>query len=104
MVNVIVILEIDPSKIDEFLSVALENAAASREEPGCLRFEVSQDTAKPNFFALSESYTDQAAMEAHYTTPQHMPMACVSPTGASFRNPRLCGCRHLKSAPSSRLA
>ncbi len=69
MVNVIVILEIDPSKIDDFLSVALENAAASREEPGCLRFEVSQDTAKPNFFALSESYTDQAAMEAHYTTP-----------------------------------
>jgi (4S)-4-hydroxy-5-phosphonooxypentane-2,3-dione isomerase len=69
MVNVIVILEIDPQKIDEFLSVALENAAASREEPGCLRFEVSRDAAKPNFFALSESYLDVAAMEAHYTTP-----------------------------------
>ncbi|MBL9133276.1 MAG: antibiotic biosynthesis monooxygenase [Verrucomicrobiaceae bacterium] len=69
MVNVIVILEIDPAQIDTFLSVALENAAASRLEPGCLRFEVSRDSTRANFFALSESYVDQAAMDAHYTTP-----------------------------------
>lgn len=69
MVNVIVILEIDPPKIDEFLSVILENAAASRQEPGCLRFEVSRDANQSNLFALSESYRDQAAMDAHYTTP-----------------------------------
>lgn len=69
MVNVIVLLEVDPQRIDEFLSLALENAAASRAEPGCLRFEVSRDATQPNLFALSESYRDQAAMEAHYTTP-----------------------------------
>lgn len=69
MVNVIVILEIDPLKIDEFLAVILENAAASRAEPGCLRFEVSRDSTQENLFALSESYRDQAAMDEHYTTP-----------------------------------
>lgn len=69
MVNVIVILEVDPLKIDEFLAVILENAAASRAEPGCLRFEVSRDGTQENLFALSESYRDQAAMDAHYTTP-----------------------------------
>lgn len=69
MVNVIVLLEIDPQREQEFLSLALENAAASREEPGCLRFEVSRDATQANLFALSESYRDQAAMEAHYTTP-----------------------------------
>jgi autoinducer 2-degrading protein len=69
MVNVIVILEIETQKIDEFLAVILENAAASRLEPGCLRFEVSRDANQPNLFALSESYCDVAAMEAHYTTP-----------------------------------
>ncbi|MBK8091163.1 MAG: antibiotic biosynthesis monooxygenase [Verrucomicrobiaceae bacterium] len=69
MIHVIVILEIDPAKIDDFLSVALENAAASRQEPGCVRFEVSRDSTRGNFFALSESYRDVAAMEAHYTTP-----------------------------------
>jgi autoinducer 2-degrading protein len=69
MVNVIVILEIDPQRVDEFLSLALENAAASRLEPGCLRFEVSRDATNPYLFSLSESYRDQAAMDAHYTTP-----------------------------------
>jgi autoinducer 2-degrading protein len=69
MVNVIVILEVDPAQIDAFLAVALENAAASRQEPGCLRFEVSQDSTRAHVFALSESYVDLAAMEAHYTTP-----------------------------------
>ncbi|MFM7605317.1 MAG: putative quinol monooxygenase [Prosthecobacter sp.] len=69
MVNVIVLLEVDPQQIDDFLSLALENAAASRQEPGCLRFEVSRDFTQANLFALSESYRDPAAMEAHYTTP-----------------------------------
>ncbi len=69
MVNVIVILEIDPLKIDEFLAVILENAAASRLEPGCIRFEVSRDNEQSNLFALSESYVDQAAFDLHYTTP-----------------------------------
>lgn len=69
MVNVIVILEIDPQKIDEFLEVILENAAASRLEPGCIRFEVSRDNEQSNLFALSESYVDQAAFDQHYTTP-----------------------------------
>ncbi|MCX6849353.1 MAG: putative quinol monooxygenase [Verrucomicrobia bacterium] len=61
MVNVIVILEIDPVKIDEFLAVILENAAASRLEPGCLRFEVSRDNEQSNLFALSESYVTAPA-------------------------------------------
>jgi autoinducer 2-degrading protein len=69
MVNVIVLLEVDPQQIDSFISLALENAAASRQEPGCLRFEVSRDASQANLFALSESYRDPAAMEAHYMTP-----------------------------------
>ena len=69
MVNVIVILEINPQKIDEFLALMLENAAASRLEPGCLRFEVSRDATQSNVFALSESYVDQAALDFHNATP-----------------------------------
>lgn len=68
MVNVIVILEIDPARVDEFLEVITYNAAESRKEPGCLRFEVSQQFEQPNLFALSESYVDKDAMDAHYQT------------------------------------
>lgn len=69
MINVIVILEVDPARVDEFLEVITYNAAESAKEPGCLRFEVNQQFEQPNLFALSECYKDKAAMEAHYETP-----------------------------------
>jgi autoinducer 2-degrading protein len=69
MINVIVILEIDPARVDEFLEVITFNAAESVKEPGCTRFEVNRQFEQPNLFALSEQYVDQAAMEAHYQTP-----------------------------------
>jgi autoinducer 2-degrading protein len=69
MVAIIVILEIDPGKIDEFLEVIGANAAASREEPGCLRFDVSQHADQDNLVALSEAYVDKEAMVAHTKTP-----------------------------------
>jgi autoinducer 2-degrading protein len=68
MINVIVILEIDPARADEFLEVITLNAPESVKEPGCLRFEVNRQFEQPNLFALSEQYVDQAAMEAHYQT------------------------------------
>jgi autoinducer 2-degrading protein len=81
MVNVIVILEIDPARVDEFLEVITYNAAESVKEPGCLRFEVSRQFEQPNLFALSEAYRDQAAMEAHYETAHFAQWKAKSATG-----------------------
>lgn len=81
MVNVIVILEVDPARVDEFLEVITHNAAESVKEPGCLRFEVNRQFDKENLFALSESYVDQAAMEAHYQTPHFALWKQKSATG-----------------------
>jgi (4S)-4-hydroxy-5-phosphonooxypentane-2,3-dione isomerase len=81
MVNVIVILEIDPARVDEFLSVITLNAAESVKEPGCLRFEVNRQYEKPNWFALSESYTDEEAMHLHYTTPHFAQWKEAAATG-----------------------
>ena len=69
MVAIIVILEIDPARVDEFLEVITANAEASRKEPGCLRFEVSRHGDQENLFALSEAYVDHDAMIAHTQTP-----------------------------------
>ena len=38
----------------------------SRAEPGCIRFDVIQ-TANPLVWQVDETYTDQAAFEAHQT-------------------------------------
>jgi autoinducer 2-degrading protein len=68
MVAINVILEIHPDRIDEFLDIMCANAAASRKEPGCIRFEISRQFDKPNVFSLAELYQDEAAVELHYAT------------------------------------
>ena len=40
-----------------------------QNEPGCLRFDVIQDSADPNRIWLYEVYVDQAAFKAHLQTP-----------------------------------
>lgn len=37
----------------------------TREEPGCLRYEVSRAIEHPNIFALYEEYVDEAALKSH---------------------------------------
>ena len=66
MISVTVILEVDPVRVEEFLPIVKTQAAASRREPGCLRFEVSQQLDKPNVFALSEMY-ERKVMEEQAT-------------------------------------
>ena len=51
--------------LDAFLAATEENATASREEPGVLRFDVLSDRADPNHVVLVEIYRDEAAAAAH---------------------------------------
>lgn len=39
----------------------------TRNEPGCLVFEVNQDSKNPNRFDVYEEFIDKAAFEAHQT-------------------------------------
>ena len=68
MISITVIIEVDPARIDEFIAAITAQASASREEVGCLRFEVSQQLDKPAVFALSELYQDRDAVEVHYAS------------------------------------
>ncbi len=68
MISVIVILEVDSASLAAFLEAVREQSAASLHEPGCHRFEVSCKLDKENVFTLSELYSDQAALDAHYAS------------------------------------
>lgn len=68
MISIIVVLEIDPARVDEFKGYALEQAAISLTESGCRRFEVSQQLDKANVFTLAELYDDEAAVDAHFAS------------------------------------
>ena len=58
----------ETSKPDAFSNAIEPNAAASRKEPGCHRFDVCYaDDGKKIF--LYELYDDEAAFKAHLATP-----------------------------------
>jgi len=50
-------------------AISAQGAASLEREPGCLRFDVCVDADDPNRFLLYEVYEDEAALEAHRTTP-----------------------------------
>ena len=66
MFSLVVQMEVRPDRREEFLAGMRANAEASvRDEPGCLRFDLSAVAADPNRFFLYELYTDAGAFEAH---------------------------------------
>ena len=81
MISITVILEIDPNRVEEFIKAITTNAAASRTEPGCLRFEVAQQLDGAPIFALAELYQDQAAVDAHYASAHFAEWRKVVDTG-----------------------
>ncbi|GCD96921.1 putative quinol monooxygenase [Embleya hyalina] len=55
----------DPKDVDAFGRVMREFAAACREEPGCLSYEIFRSEDVPERFVFLEKYVDSAAFAAH---------------------------------------
>lgn len=69
MYAVVVTFQIKPAQMRRFLPLMIANAAASRRnEPGCHRFDVCTDPARPQEVFLYELYTDRAAFDAHLSS------------------------------------
>ena len=64
-------IEVLPEQLDAFLTATEENAVASRDEPGILRFDVLSDRADPTHVVLVEIYRDDAAAAAHKDTAHY---------------------------------
>ncbi|REJ97562.1 MAG: antibiotic biosynthesis monooxygenase [Planctomycetota bacterium] len=62
--NVILTVK-QPDDVDEVAALLTEAGRMSREEPGCLRFEVCHSQADPQIFILCERWESVAAWEAH---------------------------------------
>ena len=70
MFSLVVQMEVRPGRREEFLAGMAANAEASvRDEPGCLRFDVSSVEGDENRFVLYELYRDAAAFAAHKAAP-----------------------------------
>ena len=75
MPNSLLIVHVDvavaPDQLEAFLAATEENATASREEPGVVRFDVLTDRTDPNHVVLAEIYRDEAAAAAHKETAHY---------------------------------
>jgi len=71
MYFVCVRLEVAPDKLEAFQELVRFNAANSREEAGCLRFDVLRSVDNPLLFRLHEVYKDEAGFLAHQRTPHY---------------------------------
>jgi quinol monooxygenase YgiN len=66
----------------EALREALNGLAeATRQEPGCLAYDLYESAAAPGVFVTVERWTDQAALDAHMQAP-HVAAAFASADGA----------------------
>jgi quinol monooxygenase YgiN len=70
MFSLVVQMVVRPGRREEFLAGMSANAEASvRDEPGCLRFDISALAADPDRFFLYELYTNAEAFAAHKASP-----------------------------------
>ena len=65
-------VQVKPERRDDFLKAIEEDARGSRDdEPGCLRFDVLQDSADPDHYYFYEVYRNEAALEEHRAAPHY---------------------------------
>ncbi len=82
----------------DFLRASLENARATIQEPGNLRFDVLQQADDPDRFILYEVWRDEAGMNAHKETPHYARWRdAVAPWMAGARK----GVRHVGHFPDT---
>src|SRR5262249_53555397 len=59
--------DVPPPSKDSCIAALKTLIAASRKEPGSLRFDIFQQGSRPNHFSVVEIWKDQAAYDAHIT-------------------------------------
>ena len=64
-------VHVKPEHLDAFQTATIENASHSVQEPGCVRFDVIQQTDDPTRFVLVEVYRDAQGHAAHRETPHY---------------------------------
>ena len=81
-----VYVHVKPEAVDAFRQATLENARASRREPGVERFDFLEQADDPARFMLIEVYRDAAAQAAHKETAHYR--AWAARTADMFAEPR----------------
>lgn len=67
--NVVATIPVKAEHVETIRGALSELATATREESGCLAYDLYESAAAPGVFVTVERWTDQAALDAHMHTP-----------------------------------
>jgi len=92
-VHVVAVFSVKPEQVDAFKAEAKRTLVEPTvKEAGCIRYELCQDLAEPNRFAMIECWESEQALQAHLAQPSLQqavarlaPMASASPSVQRFR-------------------
>ncbi len=62
-------LKVKPDKVEEAKSVALAIVADSRNEAGCINYDIHQSIEDETIFFWHETWVNKAALDEHFATP-----------------------------------
>jgi quinol monooxygenase YgiN len=66
-IYVVTHVDVPPPKKDDCIAALKSLVAASRKEPGSVRFDIFQQGSRPNHFSVVEIWKGQGAYDAHIT-------------------------------------
>jgi len=70
MLTVVAIAQAKSGKEKDLEEILLELVAISRQETGCLNYDLHRHLDKPGKFVFYENWVDKAALEGHRTAQQ----------------------------------
>ncbi len=69
MIVVVGRVRTDGDRRAELVRIGQRVAAASRQEPGCISYQVCQDSEDEDAFVFVEQWESEDALQAHFGTP-----------------------------------
>ncbi|WP_036229679.1 putative quinol monooxygenase [Marinobacterium jannaschii] len=72
MLTIVARISVDPARIEAMKQAMTELVAATRQEPGCILYQLHQDNQQPERFIFTESW------HSHALWRQHMEGAAVA--------------------------
>ncbi|WP_109078185.1 putative quinol monooxygenase [Aggregatibacter kilianii] len=69
MITVIAQFSVKENNIGDFLAKCRELIKHTRQEAGCLSYELQQNTEQANHYVFLEQWKSKADLELHFATP-----------------------------------
>ena len=71
-IHQVVRTEIRPDCVEKYIQLMKEDINGTRDEPGCLRFDMLKEKGTENKFIVYETYANEDALRYHLNTPHFL--------------------------------